>query len=469
MQLNVIDSQMSQGGLLLDDPGSTTTSNRLDVVYARALNTGVFQRDELFGGFSRMRALTYSASIPMVMGLLRDYDYERFECIFGHGGIIGAEPEKLLRFQRVIDERLNEGFVSITGVDPDRQKILFDRVADGSARFHVVKDVISHAKIYLLENGERRRVIVGSANLSETAFSGRQAETLVVYDDDPMAWEHFEDQYQAVLATATTEVPLRDRPVAADLLPIEETPVLRQVRDNGNDTTIYVPAPTTQEAKYGIPSVLVDIENIPTVERAALSDFQRDRNGSTSHITITPTRVRQVSRMPVARPEEEEGGRFPLLSYSHGEFIHMDNTLDLRTDPAEVRRDAALLTEFFNNYRGDFVGDVKRLQTDYFTFMSWFYFSPFMCGLRNRGLRQRELQLQSTHVCHSVRAEQLWQEQPDRHADDLDVQVWEEEFRSQQRVHPRQGKGTPTGVQKAPNGVRRRIGEPIQAVLGGGH
>ena len=323
MQLNGMDNLMTQGGLLLDDPESTTTSGRLDVVYARALNTSVFQRDELFGGFSRMRALTYSASIPMVMGLLRDYEYQSFECIFGHGGIIGAEPERLLRFQRVIDERLNEGFVSIAGVDPDRQKILFDRVADGSARFHVVKDVISHAKIYLLEDGERRRVIVGSANLSETAFSGRQAETLIVYDDDPMAWEHFENQYQAVLATATTEIPLRDRPVAADLLPIEETPILRQ-----------------------------------------------------------------VSRMPVARPEEEENGRFPSLSFSHGEFIHMDNRLDLRTDPADVRKDAALLTEFFNNYRGDFVGDVKRLQTDYFTFMSWFYFSPFLCELRNRTLRQ---------------------------------------------------------------------------------
>ena len=388
MQQNGRDSLMTQGGLLLDDPDSKTTSSSLDVVYARALSTGVFQRDELFGGFTRMRALTYSASIPMIMALLRDYEYEKFECIFGHGGIIGAEPEKLLRFQRVIDERLNDGFVSIAGLDPDRQKILYDRVAEGTARFHVVKDVIAHAKIYLLEDEERRRVIVGSANLSETAFSGRQAETLVVYDDDPKAWEHFENQYRAVLETATTEVPIREKPVSADLLPIDETPLFRDVRESGTDTTMYVPTPTDQESRYGTPSVLIDIENIPTVERAALSDFQRDRNGNASHITVTPTRVRQVSRMPVTRPENEEGeGRFPSLSYSRGEFVHMDAKLDLRTDPSDVKNDAALLTEFFNNYRGDFVGDVKRLQTDYFTFMSWFYFSPFLCGLRNRSLR----------------------------------------------------------------------------------
>ena len=57
MQLNGMDNLMAQGDLLLDDPDSTTTSGRLDVVYARALNTGVFQRDELFDGFSSMRAL----------------------------------------------------------------------------------------------------------------------------------------------------------------------------------------------------------------------------------------------------------------------------------------------------------------------------------------------------------------------------------------------------------------------------
>ena len=64
MQLNGMDSQMTQGGLSLDDPDSTTTSGRLDVVYAKVLGTGVFHRDKLFGGFSRMRAFTYSASIP---------------------------------------------------------------------------------------------------------------------------------------------------------------------------------------------------------------------------------------------------------------------------------------------------------------------------------------------------------------------------------------------------------------------
>ena len=45
---------------------------------------------------------------------------------------------------------------------------------------------------------------MGSANLSETAFSGRQAETGTVFDDDPVAWEHFGRQYDDVRAVATS-------------------------------------------------------------------------------------------------------------------------------------------------------------------------------------------------------------------------------------------------------------------------
>ena len=96
--INPANGTFSQRGLLLDDPDSKTKSPVLSVLYARSEDTGHFDRDSLFGGFETMRALTYSASIPMIMGLLRDYDYERFECIFGHGGILGRESRQIIHF-----------------------------------------------------------------------------------------------------------------------------------------------------------------------------------------------------------------------------------------------------------------------------------------------------------------------------------------------------------------------------------
>ena len=53
----------------------------------------------------------------------------------------------------------------------ERRRLIYDRAAAGTARFYVVKDAISHAKIYLLERPELRRVIVG-------------------FDNDEEAWQH---------------------------------------------------------------------------------------------------------------------------------------------------------------------------------------------------------------------------------------------------------------------------------------
>ena len=65
-----------------------------------------------------------------------------------------------------------------------------------------------------------------------------------------------------------------------------------------------------------------------------------------------------------------------------------DKAISLTTEWADVRSDAACWLEFFDNYNKGFAGDVPRLQRDYFTFMSWFYFSPLLCELRNTALTQ---------------------------------------------------------------------------------
>ena len=172
-----------QTGFTFDDPDSRTRSSRLDVVYARAERVETFDLG-LFGGFKSLRALTYTSSIPMILNLLRDFDFDDFECIFGHNGVLSRDAADILSFQKVVDERLSKGFVGLKGISEERRQIIYNRAAEKTARFYVVKDAIAHAKIYLLEGEGRRRVIVGSANLSETAFSGRQAETLIVFDDD---------------------------------------------------------------------------------------------------------------------------------------------------------------------------------------------------------------------------------------------------------------------------------------------
>ncbi len=373
----------SQQNLALNDPYSRTQSGGLDVVYASANESERFDRDALFGGFTSMRALTYTPSIPMILALLRDYDYEDFECIFGHSGILPRDAADVLGFQAVVDEKLNKGFVGIKGLSEERKKFIYDRAVDESARFFVVKDTIAHAKIYLLEREGLRRVIVGSANLSETAFSGRQAETLIAFDNDDVAWDHYRRQYDAVRDVASSRVPLREQPVPAELLPIEETPALKEAERSNNGVSIFVPSEEDNEPEYSVPRVLSQVEHIKPSRRQALADIRPDRKGI---IKFTSSIVKQMTRIRTSNHEND--GPKTFLSYNGGVFSLSGQELSLDVDPSQVRRDVDAWLEFFGNYENRFFGDIARLQRDYFTFMCWFYFSPFMCDLRNAALRR---------------------------------------------------------------------------------
>ncbi len=373
-----------QGGFTFDDPDSRTRSQTLDVVYARSERVERFDTG-LFGGFSSLRALTYTSSIPMILSLLRDFDYADFECVFGHNGILSRDAAAVLAFQLALDQTLSQGFVGLKGLSEERRRLIYDRVATETARFYVVKDAVAHAKIYLLEGEGRRRVIVGSANLSETAFSGRQAETLIVFDDDEIAWNHYAGQYAAVRDVATSYLPLREKPIKAELIPIEETPVLRDAESEQKGITIYVPAFQEEEAAYSIPQILNQVERIKPVYTRALAD---QRPGRTGHLPLNSRIVKQMTRIVTARQNEEDTGPKTWLSYSEGQFNLSGNAMSLTADPREVGNDVAALLEFFTNYENGFVGDVPRLQRDYFTFMCWFYLSPLLCDLRNRALRQ---------------------------------------------------------------------------------
>lgn len=367
-----------------------TRRDVLNVVHARADSVADFGPGH-FAGFDTFRGLTYTSSIPMIAALLRDHDFADFECIFGHGGILSREAEDILAFQAVVRGDLERQLLRLDGVTDERRQTLYDRIAAGSVRFLVVKDAIAHAKIYLLSGGvigacaapDRRRVIAGSANLSERAFSGRQAETLIVFDEDDIAWDHYSAQYEAVRDASTTRVPISSDLTPVDHVRIERTPALVEAEENPDGTTLYVPGQDAEEAEASFPSVVARMEAIkPAIRRGLAGASRPDRRGN---LRLTPRIVREIVR--VVRSRDAEAGPPIYLARNGDAFTLSDAPFLLDAEPEAVRGDVAAWLSFFDNYEHGFVGDVPRLQRDYFTFMCWFYFAPLMCDLRNAALR----------------------------------------------------------------------------------
>lgn len=372
-----------QTGLLLDDPGSRLS--RLHVAKASFDHVEPFSLD-LFKGYSSLRALTYSVSVPMITRLMREIGFDELEVVFGHAGLINRTVEDVLSFQHVMDNLQNEALVD--GLDDDKRRALFDSVAQGKTRFYVVKDAgIAHAKIYLLEDADsgRRRVVVGSANLSEQALSGRQAETLLAFDDDAAAWEHYSAQYEAVRDTATSELELRLQPLPA--LDLAEIPTLKEALADEKESgvTIYAPVVAVSE-ELTFPMIEHKMERYRPAIRKSTTDLKPDRSGK---ISINHRIAGRMVRLSRARAEESDAQQNTWLTVGadRHSVILSDNEVSLESDWSEVRSDAACWLEFFDNYI-EFAGDVPRLQRDYFTFMSWFYFAPLLCELRNWAITQ---------------------------------------------------------------------------------
>ena len=365
---------MDQGGLLLDD------GTGLRVAEARFLSERKFDWD-LFRGYDRIRVLTYSASIPAIVKMLDDFDFAEFECVFGCESTL-RDIKDILAFQQVA---VGDTRAAIMGLRDERHAHILGKVREGRARFRVLRQYVAHAKLYLLENSTdgRTRVIIGSANLSERAFSGRQPETLVAFDDDSAAWAHYTQMYRGIRDSASDEIPLPPERVVKAEIEIEEIPAIAD-----ETSTLVIDQIPGEEMQLSVP---VQIERIEKIKSAVLPHITTAipsfRGGKQQ---ITPQVKREISRIRMVKSSDQADHRYLSIDRSESTANLSGEPFPLDWDEAKVRSDAGLLNDYFSNYEGAFEGNIARLQRDYFILWSWLYFSPFMCDMRSLALIRDE-------------------------------------------------------------------------------
>ena len=348
----------------------------LRVVRASFAGESKFSWD-LFEGYDSLRVLTYSASTNAIVRMLDNYSFETFECVFGYEGTL-REIRSILAFQKVV---VGDTRAAIMGLKDERHIRILERVHAGQARFSVLRKSIAHAKLYLLSGRDgRRRVVIGSANLSEQAFSGNQPETLVVFDNDDAAWNHYNRMFDEIRDSASDEVSLPEERITNAEIEVSATPIMSE------GGTLVIEAPTTSESQMSSPVQIERIEKVAAVLGPRLSGaLPAVRNGRQ---TITPEIKREISRIRLVKSVEEADSRYLSIDRVNHTALLSGEPFSLEWDGSLVKRDSELLLDYFRNYEGAFEGNVARLQRDYFTLMSWLYFSPFLCDLRSLALLQ---------------------------------------------------------------------------------
>lgn len=241
---------------------STQALSVVKAVYADTVETNW---EELFDGFDRLYAITFSSGIEFVNKVINKFSYA--EVVFGCEKIIANDIAAIMSVQIDSVQRLAKSKSAGN---------LANRLDDGSLQLYVSRDTKSHEKIFILESADHKRVrvITGSANMSASAFCGIQRENIVCFDDEAafshykVLFETFKEtcsdnvSYKAVVSTMNQEDYLKEN--------IKEVPVFQSIE---KQKIVFAKKKTGLNKKYGALSVLNQI--IPALTKELSSLFPK--------------------------------------------------------------------------------------------------------------------------------------------------------------------------------------------------
>ncbi|MBE6945443.1 MAG: NgoFVII family restriction endonuclease [Ruminococcaceae bacterium] len=354
-------------------PDGLPDGNNIDVVRMDFVGAETTSWQMLFSGFDQLHAITYSSGISFVYRLLKLF--KQAEVIFGCDEVISYSLQEVMAYQCKLIERMRE--------NAGKMKLdLVSRIEDESLRFYVARSVLSHEKIYLLSAADgRRRVVMGSANLSHNAFGGRQRENICYIDGD-QAYDWYMDCYLSLRESSTDQIFRETLLVADSSENLEELPIARTVKKNK-----VVMLQTTDEQKEEIRFAL-DVKNLTA--QFAPSVPKPDKKGK---LLLSPEKIKTIRRQVVAdrTKEKELRSEYPQLEVFTSEGYVRLNGADVNLSPAkeEVTHDVLLFLKYMEGYE-KFHGDVENMQRRYFEFANWFFCSPFMGCMRDMAVRYNQ-------------------------------------------------------------------------------
>ena len=344
--------------------------NKIDVVKMEFQEAQTVSWEELFEGYDRLYAITYSSGIDFVCALMRKFEYA--EIIFGCDEVISYSLQEIMAYQLKTIERLRE--------NNSQSKLgLIEKIDNESLKLFIARKKLSHEKIYLLEADDgRKRVIMGSANMSYSAFTGRQREN-ICYIDGERAFNWYKDSFEELKSDCSDDITSTSLSLADDHENLEEIPVMQTVRLK-KALIIEPVSELKKEVRF-----VIDVKNLTGKFTHYMP--KADKKGK---LILSPESVKQTRRRIEAAniQERELRSEYPQLvidAINQSASLN-ERPLDLAPDAGSIRSDVLLFLEYMNGYE-KFHGDVTGMQNRYFEFANWFFASPFMAAMRNMAIR----------------------------------------------------------------------------------
>ena len=352
-----------------------THKNTLDIVKLDYVEAQTMTWQELFAGFDTLHAITYSSGINFVCQLLNQF--ETAEIIFGCEDVISYSLQEIMAYQSKLIERLR------TSANKAKQNLI-ERIEDNSLHLYVARTMLSHEKIYLLSAKDgRKRVVMGSANMSLTAFGGRQRENISYVDGD-QAYEWYMGCYEELRENSTDQI-VKESVLCADTGEnLEELPISRTIRTK--KAVIIEPIESQkEEVLFALDVKSLASKLAPSVPKPAKKDKGK--------ILLSPDGIKKIRRQVIAEQTKEKELRteYPQLEVyaQDGRVLLNDQDVDLNPGKEDICHDVELFLKYMDGYN-KFHGDVSGMQRRYYEFANWFFCTPFMACMRDMAIRYNQ-------------------------------------------------------------------------------
>ena len=355
---------------IFEEEGKEVIEKKLNVVRADFIEVEQMAWKELFSGYNKLWAITYSSGINFVYSLLDMFD--EAEVIFGFEKVISPSLHDIIAYQNKVIERMRNKM----GKKKER---LLDKIDSEAVRFFVAHEKLSHEKIYLLQSDDgSKRVITGSANMSFNAFGGKQRESIIVMDGDA-AFDSYLEIFEDLQINSTDIISRKALEIADLDEHIEQLPILDAIKKEKVTVIEAITGDDEEEIQF-----VLDVQDI--AKRLQPNMPKMEKSGI---IRITPTEIVRMKKRvcDVAVKEKERLSEKPQLVVDVFDKTVTLNGKPYNLEPSkdEIKADVELFLQYMDGYN-KFHGDSNSSQRQYYIFANWFFCSPFMATMRTLAL-----------------------------------------------------------------------------------
>ncbi len=322
--------------------------------------------EELFNGFDEIRVITFSFGLSFIERIIKNY--KKGEVIIGFDKLINSKIADLLSLQEY-----SYNYVC-------SNKYLQKRINDNEFKFFVVNDIVSHQKVYLLKSYDGRvRTILGSANMSQRAWSGEQLEDYI-FCDDIECYNHYINEYEELKERSTDEISKGGEIIKEDKSNFDELPIFKKIE---KDSAIIINEAKNEdniEYDFKITKLSQDWQ-----EKLKSINIKSSKDGNILFDINKVKRIKDVIKKENnIRIEKEKITPQLILDYSNKTMSYNNNKFDYNVSDAQAKKDAENIIKYMFGF-DSFTNNTIQMKTSYWKVLNYMFLSPFIAKLRYVG------------------------------------------------------------------------------------